>query len=85
MLHNYSVMLHKRDVTNTPQVKLHIIVKLICHFVSQMILYLGPIFTNISQYRLRFGFSLLYMDRSVLNCLTAQLSYEGKAAVERGK
>jgi hypothetical protein len=32
----------KRDLTNTPQVKLHrIIVKLICHFVSQMILYLG--------------------------------------------
>jgi hypothetical protein len=34
----------KRDVTNTPQVKLHrIIVKLICHFVSQMILYLGSL------------------------------------------
>jgi hypothetical protein len=34
----------KRDVTNTPQVKLHrIIVKLIFHFVSQMILYLGPL------------------------------------------
>jgi hypothetical protein len=34
----------KGDVTNTPQVKLHrIIVKLICNFVSQMILYLGPL------------------------------------------
>jgi hypothetical protein len=31
-------------VTNTPQVKHHrIIVKRICHFVSQMILYLGPL------------------------------------------
>jgi hypothetical protein len=33
-----------RDVTNTPQVKLQrIIVKLICLFVSQMILYLEPL------------------------------------------
>jgi hypothetical protein len=31
-------------VTNTPQMKHHrIIVKRICHFVSQMILYLGPL------------------------------------------
>jgi hypothetical protein len=31
-------------VTNTPQVKHHrIIVKRICHFVDQMILYLGPL------------------------------------------
>jgi hypothetical protein len=37
----------KRDVTNTPQVKLHrIIVKLICHFVSQMIPYLGPFYSD---------------------------------------
>jgi hypothetical protein len=32
------------NVTNTPHVKLHrIIVKRICHFVSQMILYLGTL------------------------------------------
>jgi hypothetical protein len=34
----------KRDVTNSPQVKLHrIIAKLICDFVSQIILNLGPL------------------------------------------
>jgi hypothetical protein len=41
--------------------------------------------TDISQYRLRFGFSLLYKTVFYLNCLTAQLSYEGRAAVEGGK
>jgi hypothetical protein len=41
----------KRDVTNTstPQVKLHrIIVKIICNFVSQMILYLRPLLQRIN-------------------------------------
>jgi hypothetical protein len=33
---------------------------------------------DISQYRLLFGFSLLFH----LNCLTAQLFYEGRAEVE---
>jgi hypothetical protein len=34
----------KQDVTNTPQAKYQRkIVKRICHFVSQMILYLGPL------------------------------------------
>jgi hypothetical protein len=39
---------------------------------------------DISQYRLLFGFSLQYYIRTVFrsNCLTAQLSYEGRAAVE---
>jgi hypothetical protein len=32
--------------------------------------------------RLRFGFSLLYKTVSHLNCLKAQLSYEGRAAVK---
>jgi hypothetical protein len=41
-------------------------------------------FTDISQYRLRFGFSLLYKSVFHLNRLTAQLSYEGRAAVEGG-
>jgi hypothetical protein len=41
--------------------------------------------TDISQYRLRFGSSLLYKRVFHLNHLTAQLSYEGRAAVERGK
>jgi hypothetical protein len=41
--------------------------------------------TDISQYRLRFGFSLLFKTVFHLNCLTAQLSYEGRAAVERAK
>jgi hypothetical protein len=43
----------------------------------------GP--TDISQYRLRFGSSLLYKSVLDLNHLTAQLSYEGRAAVEGGK
>jgi hypothetical protein len=38
--------------------------------------------TDNSQYRLRFGSSLLYKSVFHLNCLTAQLSYEGRAAVE---
>jgi hypothetical protein len=43
--------------------------------------------TDISQYtgRLRFGSSLLYKSVFHLNRLTAQLSYEGRAAVEGGK
>jgi hypothetical protein len=41
--------------------------------------------TDISQYRLRFGSSRLYKSVFHLNCLTAQLSYEGRAAVEGGK
>jgi hypothetical protein len=41
--------------------------------------------TDISQYRLLFGSSLLYKSVFHLNCLTAQLSYEGRAVVERGK
>jgi hypothetical protein len=40
--------------------------------------------TDISQYRLRFGFSLLYKTVFHLNCLTTQLSYEGRAAVKGG-
>jgi hypothetical protein len=41
---------------------------------------------DMSQYRLLFGFFLLYTDRVFrLNCLTAQPSYEGRAAVEGGK
>jgi hypothetical protein len=50
----------------------------------------GPILyhiqtTDITQYRLRFGFSLPYKTGFHLNCLTAQLSYEGRAAVEGAK
>jgi hypothetical protein len=41
--------------------------------------------TDISQYRLRLGSSLLYKSVFHLNCLTAQLSYEGRAAAEGGK
>jgi hypothetical protein len=41
--------------------------------------------TDIAQYRLRFGFSLLYKTVFHLNCLTAQPSYEGRTAVEGGK
>jgi hypothetical protein len=41
--------------------------------------------TDISQYRLRFGSPLLYKSVFHLNRLTAQLSYEGGAAVEGGK
>jgi hypothetical protein len=41
--------------------------------------------TDISQYRLRFGFSLLYKTVFHLNSLTAQLSYEERAAVEGAK
>jgi hypothetical protein len=41
--------------------------------------------TDISQYRLRFGSSLLYKSVFHLNSLTAQLSHEGRAAVEEGK
>jgi hypothetical protein len=41
--------------------------------------------TDISQYRLRFGSSLLYKSVFYLNCLTAQLSCEGRAAVEGDK
>jgi hypothetical protein len=41
--------------------------------------------TDILQYRLRFGFSLLYKTVFHLNSLTAQLSYEGRAAVEGDK
>jgi hypothetical protein len=41
---------------------------------------------DISQYRLRFGLSLLYKDRVPFELLlTAQLSYEGGAALEGGK
>jgi hypothetical protein len=47
--------------------------------------YLTPFPTDISQYRLRFGSSLLYKSVLHLNRLTAQLSYEGRAAVEGGK
>jgi hypothetical protein len=40
---------------------------------------------DISQYRLLFGFSLLYTDHVLFELLdSAQLSYEGRAAVERG-
>jgi hypothetical protein len=45
----------------------------------------SPPSTDISQYRLRFGSSLLYECMFHLNCLTGQLSYEGRAAVEGGK
>jgi hypothetical protein len=41
--------------------------------------------TDISQYRLRFGSSLLYKSVFHLNSLTAQLSYEGRVPVEGGK
>jgi hypothetical protein len=41
--------------------------------------------TDILQYRLRFGFSLQYKTVFHLNSLTAQLSYEGRAAVEGAK
>jgi hypothetical protein len=41
--------------------------------------------TDISQYILRFGSSLLYKSVFNLNSLTAQLSYEGRATVEGGK
>jgi hypothetical protein len=41
--------------------------------------------TDISQYRLRFGSSLLYKSVFHLNRLTAQLSYEGRAVVEGGQ
>jgi hypothetical protein len=41
--------------------------------------------TDILQYRLRFVSSLLYKSVFHLNRLTAQLSYEGRAAVEGGK
>jgi hypothetical protein len=41
--------------------------------------------TDISQYRLRFGSYLLYKSVFHVNSLTAQLSYEGRAAVEGGK
>jgi hypothetical protein len=37
---------------------------------------------DISQYRLLFGVSLLYKDRVLFEL---QLSYEGRAAVERAK
>jgi hypothetical protein len=40
---------------------------------------------EILQYRLRIGFSLLYKSVFHLNCLMAQLSYEGRAAVEGAK
>jgi hypothetical protein len=40
--------------------------------------------TDISQYRLRFGSSLLYKSVFHLNSLTAQLSYEGRAEDEGG-
>jgi hypothetical protein len=45
----------------------------------------SPPFTDILQYRLRFGFSLLYKTVFHLNSFTAQLSYEGRAAVEGAK
>jgi hypothetical protein len=41
--------------------------------------------TDTSQYRLSFGSPLLYKSVFHLNRLTAQLSYEGRAAVEGGK
>jgi hypothetical protein len=41
--------------------------------------------TDILQYRLRFGFSLIYKTVFHLNSLTAQLSYEGRAPVEGAK
>jgi hypothetical protein len=40
---------------------------------------------DILQYRQRLGFSLLHKTVFQLNCLTAQLSYEGRAAVEGAK
>jgi hypothetical protein len=43
------------------------------------------VITDILQYRLRFGSSLLYKSVFHLNSLTAQLSYEGRAAAEWGK
>jgi hypothetical protein len=42
----------------------------------------GGFLTDISQYRLRLGSPLLYKSEFHLNHLTAQLSYEGRAAVE---
>jgi hypothetical protein len=42
-------------------------------------------YTDILQYRLRFGFSLLYKTVFHLNSLTVQLSYEGRAEVEGAK
>jgi hypothetical protein len=60
----------KRDVTNAPQVKLHrIIVKIICHFVSQMILYLGPLL----QCRKLLNLKLMHFsvaERFLLICFT---------------
>jgi hypothetical protein len=47
--------------------------------------YISIATTDISQYRLRFGSSLLYKTMFHLNCLTAQLSYEGRAALEGAK
>jgi hypothetical protein len=41
--------------------------------------------TDISQYRLRFGSSLLYKSVFHLNSLPAQLSYEGRVAVVGAK
>jgi hypothetical protein len=37
----------------------------------------------IAQYRLLFGFSLLYTDRVPFELLDRALSYEGRAAVEK--
>jgi hypothetical protein len=41
--------------------------------------------TDILQYRLSFGLSLLYKSVFHLNSLKAQISYEGRAAVEGAK
>jgi hypothetical protein len=52
-------------------------------FVGASKIHVSP--TDILQYRLRFGFSLLYKTVFHLNSLTAQLSYEGRTAVEGAK
>jgi hypothetical protein len=55
------------------------------HFTSNTLALLTAVSTDISQYRLRLGFPLLYETVFHLNSLTAQLSYEGRAAVEGDK
>jgi hypothetical protein len=48
-------------------------------------MYTSTLPTDISQYRLLFGFTLLYTDRVPFELLEAQLYYEGRAAVEGAK
>jgi hypothetical protein len=69
-------MLHLRRIchsTNTLQVKLHrIIVKLICHFVSQIILYLRPLLQCIKRFLYTFCSqfctkALIWMTKWVLH------------------